>query len=184
MVGNQIANLTPNLSFGHNLCFKCPNEQCKPSLDIYISIVFQWYEELFKVMSFDPCNYVVNIQKSFGTLTPNMGVPLGVWGFMPSHSLQSREHVKWLPGVLSWPATLQPPCFVHEPKARVVTRIIILFDWWMELSQCFIGHKNSHPKFHERENHSQFSLAHEGWRGHWLEGRISKLPLDKENKLK
>ncbi len=28
----------------------------------------------------------------FGTPTPNMGV----WGFIPSHSLHSREHVKWL----------------------------------------------------------------------------------------
>jgi hypothetical protein len=25
MVGGQIANLTSDLSFGHNLCFKCPN---------------------------------------------------------------------------------------------------------------------------------------------------------------
>ncbi len=34
MVGSQIANLTLNLSFGHNLCFKCPNGWCKPILNI------------------------------------------------------------------------------------------------------------------------------------------------------
>ncbi len=43
----------------------------------------------------------------------------------------------------------------------LVMRIIILFDWRMELSLCFIGHKDSHPHFHWRENHSRFSLVHE-----------------------
>jgi hypothetical protein len=40
------------------------------------------------------------------SLTPNMGVHLGVWGFIPSHSLDSlhsREHVMWLPGLLLGP---------------------------------------------------------------------------------
>jgi hypothetical protein len=34
VVGSQIINLTPSLSFGHNLCFKCPNGSCEPILDI------------------------------------------------------------------------------------------------------------------------------------------------------
>jgi hypothetical protein len=34
-------NSTPDPSFGHNLCFRCPNEQCKPILDIYASRAFQ-----------------------------------------------------------------------------------------------------------------------------------------------
>jgi hypothetical protein len=34
VVESQTANLTPNLSFGHNLCFKCPNESYEPILDI------------------------------------------------------------------------------------------------------------------------------------------------------
>jgi hypothetical protein len=121
VVRSQIANLTFDLSFGHNLCFRCPNEQCEPILDIYTSIAFQWYKEIFQAMSFDPCDCTLKIWKSFGTPTPNMGVPLEVWGFMPSHSLHSQEHVKWLSGVPSWPTTLQPPCLGHEPKARVVT---------------------------------------------------------------
>jgi hypothetical protein len=29
VVGSQIANLTPDLSFGHNLCLRCSNEWCK-----------------------------------------------------------------------------------------------------------------------------------------------------------
>jgi hypothetical protein len=34
IVGNQIGILTPSPSFGHNLCFKCPNGRCKPILNI------------------------------------------------------------------------------------------------------------------------------------------------------
>ncbi len=30
VVGSQIINLILDLSFGHNLCFKCPNESCDP----------------------------------------------------------------------------------------------------------------------------------------------------------
>ncbi len=65
MVGNQTDNLTPGLSFGHNLCLRCPNEQCEPILDIYASITFQWYKELFEAMNFDPCNRALKIWKSF-----------------------------------------------------------------------------------------------------------------------
>jgi hypothetical protein len=46
VVRSQIANLTLDPSFGHNLCFNYPNWSCKPILDIYISRYFQWYMEL------------------------------------------------------------------------------------------------------------------------------------------
>jgi hypothetical protein len=36
VVGNQIANLISDLSFDHNLCFKCPNGSCEPISDIYV----------------------------------------------------------------------------------------------------------------------------------------------------
>jgi hypothetical protein len=86
MVERQIANLIFGLSFGHNLCFKCPNGWCEPILDIYISIDFQWYKELFKPMGFDPCNHSLKIRESFGTPTPEVGVALGVWRFIFSNS--------------------------------------------------------------------------------------------------
>jgi hypothetical protein len=41
LVGSQTGSLTPGPSFGHNLCFKCPNEQCEPILDIYVPRYFQ-----------------------------------------------------------------------------------------------------------------------------------------------
>jgi len=40
MVGSQIDNLTPDFSFGHNLCFNYPNGSCEPILDIYILKTF------------------------------------------------------------------------------------------------------------------------------------------------
>jgi hypothetical protein len=78
VVGNQIVNLTPNLSFGHNLCFKCPNGSCEHILDIYVLIAFQWYKGLFNPMGFDPCNRSLKIWESIGTLTPKVGAHLGV----------------------------------------------------------------------------------------------------------
>jgi hypothetical protein len=89
VVRSQTANLTPNPSFGHNLCFRCPNGWCKPISDIYVPKDFQWYKERFNPMSFDPCNHLLKIE-----------VHLGVWGFIPSHSFA-------LPG--AWDVTLGLP---------------------------------------------------------------------------
>jgi hypothetical protein len=41
MVRSQIGNLTPDLSFGHHLCLKCPNGSCKPILNILGPKAFQ-----------------------------------------------------------------------------------------------------------------------------------------------
>jgi hypothetical protein len=87
MVRSQTANLTSNLSFGHNLCFKCPNESCKLILDIYVLIAFQWYKKLLNPLGFDPYNRSLNIWESTETPTPNVGIALGVWGSIPSHFL-------------------------------------------------------------------------------------------------
>ncbi len=87
VVKSHIANLTLGPSFRHNLCFKCPNGWCEPILDIYVLIAFQCYKKLFKLMGFDPWNHSLKIQESFGTPTPQVGVALGVWGFILSHSL-------------------------------------------------------------------------------------------------
>jgi hypothetical protein len=106
VIRSQIANLIPNLFFGHNLCFKCPNGSCEPISDIYISIVFQWYKELFNPMGFDPCNCLSKIWESIGTPTPRMGVHLGVWGFIPSHSFALSGAWDVIPGLSFWLATL------------------------------------------------------------------------------
>ncbi len=101
----------PDFSFGHNLCCRCPNGPCKPILDIYISITFQWYKELFKSRGFGPCNYSMKIRESTGTPTPNMGVHLGVWVFILTFS-----HT---PGSLSWLDLLQTLALVTSPRLRL-----------------------------------------------------------------
>jgi hypothetical protein len=86
IVESQIANLIPDLSFDHNLCFKCPNGSCEPILDIYVLKTFQWYKELLNPMSFDPCNHPLKVWESIVTPTLKVRVHLKVWGFNPSHS--------------------------------------------------------------------------------------------------
>jgi hypothetical protein len=99
VVGNQIGHLTLDLSFGHNLCFRCPNESCEPILDIHIAKAFQWYNELFNPLGFDSWNCSMKIRKSTGTLIPKMGALLGVWGFIPSHSLTLSRAWDVTPGL-------------------------------------------------------------------------------------
>jgi hypothetical protein len=77
VVGSQIVNLTLGLSFAHNLCFRCPNEPCEPILDIYTSIAFQWYKELFEMRSFDPCNRALKVRESFRDSNSQHGSSLG-----------------------------------------------------------------------------------------------------------
>ncbi len=78
VVESQIVSLTPGLSFAHNLCFKCPNEQCEPILDIYVSRDFQWSKKLNNPLRFDPSTRPLKFQESTGTPSPKMGVALGV----------------------------------------------------------------------------------------------------------
>jgi len=86
VVKSQIGSLTPGLSFGHNLCFRCPNEQYKPILDIYVPRAFQWYKEGHKPLSFDPWNRSLKFQEFSKTPSPKVGVALGMWRFTPSYS--------------------------------------------------------------------------------------------------
>jgi hypothetical protein len=108
VVGSQTTNLTPDLSFGHNLCFKCPNELGEPILDIYVSTSFQWYKECFNPLVFDPCNRPLKIQESTGTPTPKMGVHLGVWRFFPSHSFAFPGAWDATPGLSLGPHPCKP----------------------------------------------------------------------------
>jgi hypothetical protein len=136
LVGSQIGSLTPGPSFGHNLCFKCLNDQCKPILDIYVLRAFQWYKEHHKPLRFDPSNYSLKFRESTKTPSPKMGVALGVWVFTPSHFLTLLGVYDVTPQLplgpqpcnvfaltfelpSSWPTTLQPLCLGREPKARV-----------------------------------------------------------------
>jgi hypothetical protein len=136
VVGSQIANLTLGLSFGHNLCFKCSNEQCKPILDIYASRDFQWYKELFKPLSFDPCNRLLKIRESTGTPTPKVELPWGVkvHSLTPSHTLGSMLCDSRLP---SWPATLQTLALVASPRLGLWQFLTLNGFWKCDFNKSY-----------------------------------------------
>ncbi len=119
MVENQIGNLTPGLSFGHNLCFKCPNGSCEPILDIYVPKIIQWYKELFNPLGFDPWNHFLKFENPSGLQLPKWELP---WEceFIPSHFLTFPGAWNVTPGFLLArpPAS---PCFGRKPKVRVPT---------------------------------------------------------------
>jgi hypothetical protein len=83
--------LTPDLSFCHNLCYKCPNGSWEPILDICISIAFQWYKKLFDARCFDHCNRSLKVRESTGTPTSRSGSSLGSVSLHP-HTL---SHSSW-----------------------------------------------------------------------------------------
>jgi len=120
MVRSKTANLTPDPSFGHNLCFKCPNGQCDPILDIYVLRAFHLYKNILKPLSFDPCNFPLKIRESTGTPTPQSGIPLGCESSFPHTFSHFRKYVIQLPPSLL-ACNLANPCLGHEPKVRVTT---------------------------------------------------------------
>ncbi len=108
MVKNQIANLIPDLSIGHNLCFRCVNGSYEPILDIYISIVFQWYKELFNPLGFDPYNCSLKIWESTNSKLPKWKLSWECEGSFPHTFLHSQAS--------SWLATLQAFTLVTSPR--------------------------------------------------------------------
>jgi len=82
VVRRQTTSLTPDLSFCHNLCCRCLNGSCEPILDIYTSIVFQWYKLILNVRCFDLCNCSMKVRDSIGTPTPKRRTHWGVWVFI------------------------------------------------------------------------------------------------------
>jgi hypothetical protein len=112
VVGSQIANWTPSLSFGHNLCFRCSNGKCKPILDIYTLIAFQWYNELFKARSFDPWNCALKIRDYNSQHESSLGSvrvhSLTLFALLGAYEVT--------PGSPSWPATLPHLALVTSPR--------------------------------------------------------------------
>jgi hypothetical protein len=116
VVKNQIVNLTPGPSFGHNLCFRCSNGQCKPILDIYVPRAFHWYKEFLKPLSLTPSENL-RVHEYFNSQS---GIPLGCEGSFPHTFSHSRKYVVWLSASLL-ACNLINPCLSHKPKAKVAT---------------------------------------------------------------
>jgi hypothetical protein len=69
-------------------------------------------------MGFDPFNRSLKIQKSIRIPTLKVGIHLGVWGFN-SHTIpysQPHGSMNVIPGLHSWPATLQVFALVASPR--------------------------------------------------------------------
>jgi len=64
VIGSQTGNLTPGLSFDHNLCCRCLNGSCEAIFDIYTSRPFQQYKELLKARCFDLWNWALKLRES------------------------------------------------------------------------------------------------------------------------
>jgi hypothetical protein len=118
MVRSQIANLTPDPSFVHNLCFRCLDESRKPVLDICVLRAFQWYKELFNPMCFGPCNHFLKIRGFIETPSPKVGVHLGVWRFNSHtfHTLNLLGAWNVISGFHSWHAPLKALALVASPR--------------------------------------------------------------------
>jgi hypothetical protein len=130
MVESQIGNLTPDPSFGHNLCFKYANGSCKPILNICVPINFQRYKDFFNPMNFDPYNHPLKIRESIGTPTTKVGAHLGVWGFIPSRPPTLPGAWNVTPRLHSWPAPSQALALVASPRLglqHITSWIILVF---------------------------------------------------------
>ncbi len=129
MIGSQTGSLTPDPSFGHNLCFKCPNEQCEHILDIYV------FKELFNDIKNVIRNWVLTPEIALWSFGNPQGLHFPEWelpweceGLVPhtpsysftfSYSPRSMWCDSW---ASSWFTPLRPLCLDNEPKARVVTK--------------------------------------------------------------
>jgi len=67
-------------------------------------------------MGFDPCNCSLKIRESIDTPTPKMGIQLGVWGFIPSHSPTFLGAWNVTPGLYTWPAPSQALALAASPR--------------------------------------------------------------------
>jgi len=119
VVESQIVNLILDFSFCHNLCFKYPNGSCEPILDMYVPRDFQWYKELLNPMGFVPCNYSLRIWEFTWTPTPKVRAHLGMWGFIPSHSLALLGTWNVTFGLHIWPAPSQALALVVSLRLRL-----------------------------------------------------------------
>jgi hypothetical protein len=127
---SQTINLTPCLSFGYNLCFKCPNESCEPILNIYVLRAFQWYKECLNPMNFDPCNRSLKIRESIWDSNSHNG---SSFESVRVHSLTlfctlGITRCNYWASLLA--RNLASPCFGCKPKTKVTTEKMLQVGGW------------------------------------------------------
>jgi hypothetical protein len=68
---SRLRSLTPDLSFTHNLGYRCSNDQCEAIFYIYASRPFQWHQEHLNARCFGPFCRALNIRESKRTPNPH-----------------------------------------------------------------------------------------------------------------
>jgi hypothetical protein len=121
VVGSQIGNLTPSPSFGHNLCFRCPNGSCEPISDIYAPRVFQQCKECLHLMSFNPCNRPLKIQESIWDFNSQNESSLGSVRVHSRTLFCTPRSMRCDSLDFLFARILASPCLGREPKTRVAT---------------------------------------------------------------
>jgi len=110
VVRSQVASLTPDLSFDHNLCCKCPNGSCEAILDMYTSRPFQRCKEHLNASCFNPCNHVLSFWES--QRTPKSHFRKCEW--RPHISLKvGLRQLRWGSG---WPSSTSANNFMSIPS--------------------------------------------------------------------
>jgi len=101
--------------------------------------IFLMIKKFFNLMGCDPCNYSLKILESIGTPTPQVGVVLGVWGFILSNT-PTLPGVRCVSQAFFLSHILASPCLGREPKARVVTHNLLSFSLSQAKTFFFIQH--------------------------------------------
>ncbi len=118
VVGSQIANLIPGLSFGHNLCFRCPNGSCKPISNIYIPSA-SMIQGMSQSNEFWPLQ---SPSKELGICWDSNSQNGSSLGSVKVHSLTLfciHESMKCDSRAQSWLAPLQTFTLVMSPRLRL-----------------------------------------------------------------
>ncbi len=124
---------TPGPSFGHNLCFRCPNEQCEPILDICASRAFHWYKKRHKPLRFDPQIGLWSFGSPPGLHLPKRELPWECEGSLPHTFLHSQESLMWLPGFPLARTLVTPFALVASPKLGLRQQVITIppLPWFL-----------------------------------------------------
>jgi hypothetical protein len=129
----------------------------------------------------------------FGTSTPTMGVHLGMWRFIPSHSFAFPGARDVTHGLPSWLATLQALALVVSPRLQLWQKQwirLILFNWRLNnIAQKFtntISKSIYSTSKLETTNYTRWTKAWQQWFQVWVPSYVmflSKIKVSYLQKL-
>jgi hypothetical protein len=123
----ELGGASPGSSFDQNLCYKYLNGSCEPILDIYVPRAFQWYNEIFNPMSFDPLpSKNLKVHWDSNSQSESSLGSAGVHSFTLSYIPESMKCYSCTSLLAQIFANL---CLSRKPKVRVVTTN----EWWKYL---------------------------------------------------